>query len=29
VRPDENDQAVSNLPDERHEAEDTTPKDEL
>jgi hypothetical protein len=28
VRPDDNIQAVDNLSDERHEAEDTTPKDE-
>jgi hypothetical protein len=28
LRPDDNIQAVSNLSDERHEAEDTTPKDE-
>ena len=28
VRPDDNVQAVSNLSDERHEAEDTTPNDE-
>jgi hypothetical protein len=28
VRPDDNIQAVSNLSDERHEAEDTTPNDE-
>jgi hypothetical protein len=28
VRPDDNIQAVGNLSDERHEAEDTTPKDE-
>jgi hypothetical protein len=27
VRPDDNIQAASNLSDERHEAEDTTPKD--
>jgi hypothetical protein len=28
VRPDNNTQAVNNLSDKRHEAEDTTPKDE-
>ena len=28
VRPDDNIQAVGNLSDERHEAEDTTPKGE-
>ena len=28
VRPDDNIQAESNLSDERHEAEDTTPRDE-
>ena len=28
VRPDDNIQAVGNLSDERHEAEDTTPNDE-
>ena len=28
VRPDDNIQAISNLSDERHEAEDTTPNDE-